>query len=234
MTRSSSTRSRRNTNPTFSGWTPAGWARALSSCRFNADWATAHRKINPQQLWVNRDGDVVEDYLTPENPPPSSLTKTGLGLRPKPWEVCMTLGEKWAYNPHDVYKSTKTVVQTLVSVVATGGSLLLDIGPMPTGELPPTALSRLAEVGKWMDVNAEAIHGTVPHWAPEFGGRKWIPKVQDWLSQNGGVWFSWKSYGICTPHSNRKYELILFRGRKTVSTPQILEPRSRSRRTPST
>ena len=74
----------------------------------------------------------------------------------------MTLGQKWAYNPHDVYKSTKVVVQTLVSVVATGGSLLLDIGPMPTGELPPTALSRLAEVGKWMDVNAEAIHGTVP------------------------------------------------------------------------
>ena len=168
-------------------WLDAGWVGAGAQFLPLADWATAHRKINPQQLWVNRDGGVVEDYLTPENPPPSSLTKTGLGLRPKPWEVCMTLGEKWAYNPHDVYKSTKTVVQTLVSVVATGGSLLLDIGPMPTGELPPTALSRLAEVGKWMDVNAEAIHGTVPHWAPEFGGRKWIPKVQDWLSQNGGV-----------------------------------------------
>jgi len=39
-------------------------------------------------------------------------------------------------------------VQTLVSVVATGGSLLLDVGPMPTGELPPTALQRLAETGK--------------------------------------------------------------------------------------
>jgi hypothetical protein len=74
-----------------------------------ADWAKAHRKINPQQLWVNRDNGVVEDYLTPENPPPQSLTMVGLGLRPKPWEVCMTLGEKWAYNPHDIYKSTKTV-----------------------------------------------------------------------------------------------------------------------------
>ena len=31
-----------------------------------------------------------------------------------------------------------------------------------------------------------------------------------------GVWFSWKRYGICTPHFNRKYELILFRGRKTI------------------
>eukprot|EP01052_Picozoa_sp_SAG31_P031641 SAG31_NODE_3373_length_4351_cov_2.070790_3_plen_183_part_00 len=77
-------------------------------------------------------------------------------------QVCMTLGLKWAYNPHDTYKTTKTIVQTLVNVVATGGSLLLDVGPMPTGELPPVALSRLAETGQWMDVNSESIHETVP------------------------------------------------------------------------
>ena len=47
-------------------------------------------------------------------------------------QVCMPLGHDWAYNPHDVYKTTKTVIQTLVSVVATGGSLLLDIGPSST------------------------------------------------------------------------------------------------------
>lgn len=74
----------------------------------------------------------------------------------------MTLGLKWAYNPHDVYKTTKTVVQTLVCVVATGGSLLLDVGPMPTGELPPVALQRLAETGEWMQVNSESIYDTTP------------------------------------------------------------------------
>ena len=31
-------------------------------------------------------------------------------------------------------------------------------------------------------------------------------------------------YGICTPHSNRKYELVLFRGRKTVSAPKFWSP----------
>jgi hypothetical protein len=74
----------------------------------------------------------------------------------------MTLGEQWAYKPADTYKSTKTIVHTLLSVTATGGSLLLDVGPMPTGELPPTALERLEEVGDWMVVNGEAIHDTVP------------------------------------------------------------------------
>ena len=33
------------------------------------------------------------------------------------------------------------------------------------------------------------------------------------------VWFSWKRYCICTPHFNRKYEPILFRGRKTILPP---------------
>ena len=33
---------------------------------------------------------------------------------------------------------------------------------MPSGELPPTGLQRLAEVGNWMELNGEAIHNTVP------------------------------------------------------------------------
>ena len=33
-----------------------------------------------------------------------------------------------------------------------------------------------------------------------------------------GVWFWLKVYSICAPHCNRKNELILFRGRKTILT----------------
>ena len=143
-------------------WLDAGWVGQGMQALPLATWATAHREVSPRQLWVNRDGGVVEDYLTPENPPPSEALSVGLRLRPKPWEVCMTLGMAWAYRPNDVYKSTKTVLQTLATIVSTGGSLLLDIGPMPTGELPATALSRLAAVGRWMDVNGAAIHDTSP------------------------------------------------------------------------
>lgn len=83
---------------------------------------------------------------------------------------------------NDTYKSSATIVQTLVSVVATGGSLLLDIGPMPTGELPLTALARLAEVGQWMNVNGEAIHGTVPvfPFAINVTTAAHRPKVPEW------------------------------------------------------
>ena len=44
-------------------------------------------------------------------------------------------------------------------------------------------------------------------------------------SSNGVFGSPWKTYGICTPRFNRKYELMLFRGRKTDYGAQILEPR---------
>ena len=39
-----------------------------------------------------------------------------------------------------------------------------------------------------------------------------------------GVWFWLKRHSICTPHFNRKNELILFRGRKTDSAPKFWSP----------
>lgn len=149
---------------------------------------------------------MVEDYLTPENPPPATLTATGLQLRPKPWEVCMTLGLKWAYNPHDTYKTTETIVQTLVSVVATGGSLLLDVGPMPTGELPPVALQRLAEVGNWMDVNSEGIYDTVPQ----------APYAMD-VDTNATAW-------RLTRKLDTVYAFLLINGTTLPATPSLALP----------
>jgi alpha-L-fucosidase len=54
------------------------------------------------------------------------------------------------------------LIHLLVDIVSKGGNLLLNIGPQPNGELPPTALSRLKDIGDWMAINAEAIHGTRP------------------------------------------------------------------------
>ena len=72
-------------------WLDAGWVGSGEQFLPLSQWAKDHRKINPQQLWVNRDNGVVEDYLTPENPPPQNALSVGLSLRPKPWEVCIKL-----------------------------------------------------------------------------------------------------------------------------------------------
>ena len=72
------------------------------------------------------------------------------------------MGDSWSYVPNDKYKSSRRLIHLLVDIVAKGGNLLLNIGPNAEGELPAEALLRLRDIGAWMEVNAEAIHGTRP------------------------------------------------------------------------
>jgi alpha-L-fucosidase len=114
------------------------------------------RKHQPDLLMVDRTvGGKYENYRTPEQEVPD-----------KPldyvWESCLTMGTQWSYKPNDAYKPARTLVHLLVDIVSKGGNLLLNIGPQPDGQLPPEALKRLKEIGDWMTVNAEAVHGTRP------------------------------------------------------------------------
>ena len=96
-----------------------------------------------------------ENYRTPEQEVPD-----------KPldyvWETCMTMATSWSYVPHDRYKPADKLIHLLVDIVAKGGNFLLNIGPSPTGELPPASLDRLREIGAWMKVNGNAIYATRP------------------------------------------------------------------------
>ena len=72
----------------------------------------------------------------------------------------MTMATQWSYKPDDSYKSTHDILTTLVQIVSRGGNFLLNVGPGPDGELAPEAYQRLKEIGDWMQVNSEGIHGT--------------------------------------------------------------------------
>jgi alpha-L-fucosidase len=79
----------------------------------------------------------------------------------QPWETCMTMNQTWAYNPQDKdYKPAALLLYNLVEIAAKGGNYLLNVGPTPQGTFPPEAVARLREIGQWMAVNGEAIHGT--------------------------------------------------------------------------
>ena len=114
------------------------------------------RKHQPGMLVVHRGrGGRYENYRTPEQQVPAKAL-------PYAWETCMTMGDYWAYNPDDYYKSARELIHLIVNIACKGGNLLLDIGPDADGRLPPASLDRLKELGDWMDHNAEAIHGTRP------------------------------------------------------------------------
>lgn len=81
----------------------------------------------------------------------------------KPWEECRGIGTSFGYNRvenADSYSSTEELIRILVSTVAAGGNLLLDIGPAADGTIPVIMQQRLLEIGKWLKTNGEAIYGS--------------------------------------------------------------------------
>ncbi len=118
---------------------------------------------HPNLIWNNRLGGGYEgDTPTPEQHIPAE------GFSGRVWEACQTMNDTWGYKSYDQnYKSTETLLHTLIDVASKGGNYLLNVGPDPTGIIPPPEAERLAEIGRWLSVNGDAIYGSSP---ASFGG----------------------------------------------------------------
>ncbi len=93
------------------------------------------------------------DYYTPEQ-------RIGGYDDQRPWETCMTLGTQWSWKPNDQIKSAAECVRILARCAGGDGNLLLNVGPMPTGEIEPRQVEVLKGIGKWLEQNGESIRGT--------------------------------------------------------------------------
>ena len=96
------------------------------------------------------------DYATPEQ------FVGGFNVQ-RPWESCMTLSARnqWAWGgPEDGVKPYESCMEMLIGCAGGDGNMLLNVGPMPTGEIPPDQANRLKEMGAWLAKNGESIYGT--------------------------------------------------------------------------
>ncbi len=98
------------------------------------------------------------DYVTPEYASFSEIKKTK-------WETTRGIGKSFGYNQVESeadYISVPGLVRMFVDIVSKNGNLLLNVGPMADGTIPPIQRDRLLGLGRWLDINGDAIYGTRP------------------------------------------------------------------------
>jgi alpha-L-fucosidase len=123
------------------------------------------RKLQPNALindrLYKREPGNRADFGTPEQfVPATGITDpSGKAIL---WESCVTINnDSWGYNKYETqFKTTRDLIRMLVEVVSKGGNLLLNVGPRPDGVIQEEFVTRLNAIGRWLDVNGEAIYGT--------------------------------------------------------------------------
>ena len=120
-----------------------------------ADLLAPLTKLQPRIIQNNRlGGGYLGDTETPENRVPA----TGY---PRDWELCMTMNDTWGFKSYDHnWKTSEQLIRHLIDTSSKGGNLLLNVGPMASGEIPPESVERLKAVGAWMRKNSESVYGT--------------------------------------------------------------------------
>lgn len=87
-----------------------------------------------------------------------------------PFEATRGMGSSFGYNSQESdgsYLTGEQLIATLVSTVAHGGNLLLNVGPRADGTIPEPMADRLRAIGDWLAINGEAIYGSRPWTRPE-------------------------------------------------------------------
>jgi len=109
------------------------------------------RRLQPDILINDRLGEGFQgDFATSER----SIDPQG-GL----WEACMTMNDDWGFSQRgvDEWVTVKDIALMLRKCSMGGGNLLLNIGPMADGEVPPEAKERLESIGRWLETHGPAV-----------------------------------------------------------------------------
>lgn len=118
------------------------------------------RELQPGVIVDNR-LDLPNEYAdihTPEQYQPREWVQ--VDGKPVVWEACQTFSGSWGYYRDEyTWKSPQQLVQMLINSVATGGNLLMNVGPTARGLFDDRALAALSVYGDWMRLHSRAIYG---------------------------------------------------------------------------
>jgi alpha-L-fucosidase len=189
-------------------WFDGFWDKPNADWRLERTYALIHR-LQPAALVGNnhhlapKEG---EDFQMFEKDLPGQ-NKTGFSGEAKigalPLETCETINGAWGFNADDKhFKSTRDLVHYLVRAAGANANFLLNVGPMPTGEIQPEFRERLAQKGAWLRENGESIYGT----------------------RAGPV--APRSWGVTTQNATRVYLHVLDWPDRLLALPSTVKPRN--------
>ncbi|MDQ1256809.1 MAG: alpha-L-fucosidase [Candidatus Hydrogenedentes bacterium] len=110
---------------------------------------------------------VAVNYKDQAFPPEAAVLDIERGkldvLRDLFWQTDTSISVRsWGYIEGDTFRPVDSFVDDLIDIVSKNGCLLLNVGPRPDGTIPQEAQDILLGIGKWLDMNGEAIYGTRP------------------------------------------------------------------------
>ena len=79
----------------------------------------------------------------------------------KPWQTDTCLGD-WFYDVKARYKTARHVIDMIIDASSKNGNLLLSVPLRPDGTIDTECEHILDDIGKWLDINGEAIYETRP------------------------------------------------------------------------
>jgi len=121
---------------------------------------TLIRELQPDCLVNSRLGLSIEEDSDIDF---KTLGDNQLGNKKEdfPWQSPTTVAHSWGFHAlESQWKSTTTLLQSLIGNVSLNGNMMLNIGPRANGEVPYEIEQRLLAMGEWLSVNGESIYGS--------------------------------------------------------------------------
>lgn len=103
---------------------------------------------------VNDRGGLPGDFSIAEQ----KIEAAGEG---RAWETCMTSNGAWGYvRSGENWKTSRSLIGSLITCARGGGNFLLNIGPRADGSVPEGSVKVPEEVGRWMSRDGDTIYGS--------------------------------------------------------------------------
>lgn len=82
-------------------------------------------------------------------------------VKPYVWQTDTSIARNsWCYTDNLDLKSAREILCGLIDTISKNGNFLLNVGPKPDGSISDNERDILEEIGRWMELNGEAVYSS--------------------------------------------------------------------------